>query len=121
MVVTYGDKTLLETITFLSLGDGETKIAIGADGEKLSFVFNFVTDATAKETGYKPELIDDKTLKMTLTNWANPLGTGIVAPVEVGVFRKQKLYLVFFVAKAGQKGTQRLVTVSFYLGGGANG
>lgn len=116
MIISHGDRTLLETTTFLTLGLGETKVMLSHNGETLTFLLNFVAEEPNKESMIRPEFVNDKTLRLTLINWNNPLGAGLENPVELGTFLKRRLTFAFFISKAGAKGEQRLVTLSFYLG-----
>ena len=96
MKIETGGKELLESETFIALGLGETVITIGEGNEELRFVFDFVKG----EKGDKPiilNVVDTKSLKLTLTNWDNPLGTTLVGPVEVGTFKNRQLFILFYV------------------------
>ena len=117
MKITYTDKTLLESCSFLTLGLGETRVQIGeSDLETLTFVFDFMKDDSVKEANFKTVKIDNKTLKLELKNMNSSLGTTLKKEILVGTFKKRKLFMIFLVAKAGQFEEIRLVTVSFYLG-----
>ena len=55
-------------------------------------------------------------MKLTLTNWDNPLGTTLGEPVEVGILKNRKLFILFYIEKAGKAGHLRAITFSLYLG-----
>ena len=115
MKIETGGKDLLESETFIALGKGETVITIGEGNEELRFVFDFVK-GKKDEKPLEWNVVDTKSLKLTLTNWDNPLGTTLVGPVQVGTFRNRQLFILFYVEKAGKAGDLREVTVSLYLG-----
>jgi len=110
-----GDKDLLDSKTFLTLSLGETELTLGEGAEAIKLILDFV-----EEQGKKEELtlipVDNKTLRIRLTNWSNVLGTTVVTPVEIGVFNRRKLYFMVFVKKAGSTGQVREVTFCAYLG-----
>lgn len=115
MKITTGERELLESTCFLSTGLGETTITFGDQEEPLCFILNFVEDEGGKpETKWEP--VDKKTLRVTLNNWNNPLGTTLVEPIEIGSYKKRRLFVLFFVCKAGAEGQIREVTLSLYLG-----
>lgn len=114
MKITTGDKELLESASFLITDLGETVISVG-DQDPLRFVLNFVEDADGK-LDLVSEAVDNKTLRITLTNWNNPLGTTLVEPVEIGSYQNRRLFVTFFICKAGNEGQNRAVTFSLYLG-----
>lgn len=107
-------KELLDSDTFFAIGLGETTIRIGDSNETVSVVLNFEQDGD-KKPSVKWDVIDPETLKATLKNWDNPLGTSPVEPVEVGVFKNRQLFVYFVVRKAGKRQI-RQVTFSVYLG-----
>jgi hypothetical protein len=115
MRVSYENKTLLETLTFIMPGLGTTTVVLGEGAESLTFLLNFEKVAD-KEENLAFESVDKTTLKLVFTNWENILGTGLMEPIEVGTFRKRKLYLLLFIRKIGSKADQKLVTLSFYSG-----
>ena len=116
MKIKTDEKELLESQTFFAIGLGETVITFGNDQEKLKFILDFVQDDKDKKISIKWDVVDSKTLKVTLPNWNNPLGTALIEPVEVGTYRKRRLFILFFIKKAGDKGQLREVTFSTYLG-----
>ena len=110
-------KDLLDSKSFLALGLGETIVSLGKGSETLRFILDFIEDKDKdKEQGIEWVVVNDKTLRIKLTNWSNTLGTTLTKPVEVGTFQHRKLFLILFVKKAGDKGQIRLVTFSAYLG-----
>ena len=114
MKIQTGEKELLESETFLTIGLGETVITVGDEPkEALKFIFDFVK---GEKQNIAWNAVDNKSLKLTLTNWDNPLGTTLTAPVEVGTFNNRQLFILFYVKKAGEDGQLREVTVSLYLG-----
>ena len=115
MKIRTGGKELLESATFLALGLGETVVTIGSERERLNFVFNFEEEEGKKEA-IKWEAVDTKTLKITLSNWNNTLGTSLVEPVRVGTYQERQLFILFYIKKAGMEGQNREVTFSLYRG-----
>ena len=115
MHVSYGNKTLVDTITFIMPGLGPATVVIGDGAESLTFELQFekVADVPQK---LAVEQVNQTTGKLTFTNWENVLGTGLIDPVEIGAFRRRKLYFLPFVRKVGSKSEQRIVTLTFYIG-----
>ena len=117
MKIETGGKDLFKTETFLTPELGETVIVIDDGPEMLRFVLNFLeTEDEKNAISMAFEPVDSQTLRFTLTNWNNPLGTTLLEPVEIGTYGNRKLFVLFFVQKAGSKGQLRLVTFSLYLG-----
>jgi len=120
MKVTSQNKELLDSRTFLALGLGETVVSIGEGPEKLRFVLNFVQDEEKPDKEKKQQLKFEpsgkNSLKITLTNWDNVLGTTFKEPVEVGTFSGKMLFIMILVKKAGSVGEVREVNFSAYLG-----
>jgi hypothetical protein len=59
----YGDKTLLETMTFIVPGFGETKIVLGEGSESLTFLLTFEKIDGNAQT-FATEVIDTHTLSI---------------------------------------------------------
>ena len=116
MKIQTGGKELLDSRSFLALGPGETVIEVEDGQEPLKFILDFIEVAGQKKLDLKWEVTDKKTLKFTLTNWNNPLGTTLIEPIEVGTYEKRRLFVSFIVCKAGEKGLNRDVTFALYLG-----
>ena len=116
MEIKTGGMDLLESETFLAVGDGETVITIREDPDVLRFILNFVEAEGEKKMGLNFEAVDKKTLKVNLTNWSNPLGTTFIEPIEVGTYRKRRLFMLVNISKAGERVYLREVTFSLYLG-----
>ena len=113
MKIKTGGKELFDSETFLAISLGETVITLGDGPEALSIIFDFVKGEKQAITW---NTVDNKSLKLTLTNWDNHLGSTLTRPVEIGTFKNRQLFLLFNVSKAGQEGDIREVTVSLYLG-----
>lgn len=116
-------KDLLESKTFVAVGLGETVVTIGAGQEMLSFVFDFVQDEDKLEgkTSMEWAIVDSKTLRVTLQNWNNSLGTTLPKPVEIGTYNNRRLFVLFVVRKVGKEEQIREFTFSTYLGEEAQG
>ena len=115
MTVAYKDKELLESKCFLTLGLGETVVALGQGKEALVVVLEFV-DKPGDETKLEFGIIDESTLRVRCTNWSSALGTIFAEPAQVGIYKGRKMYLLLYVKKAGKPGQFRQVTLSVYLG-----
>ena len=116
MKIKTGGMDLLESETFLAVGDGETVITIREGPDLLCFILNFVEVEGEKKMDLIFEAVGNNTLKVNLINWSNPLGITLSEPVEVGTYLKRKLFMLFNISKAGERGHLREVTFSLYLG-----
>ena len=83
MKIKTGGMDLLESETFLAVGDGETVITIREDLDLLSFILNFVKAEGEKKMTLDFEPVGKNTLKVNLTNWSSPFGITFTEPVEV--------------------------------------
>ena len=116
MKIKTGGMDLLESETFLAVGDGETVITIREGPDLLCFILNFVEGEGEKKMALHFEGAGKNSLKVNLINWSNPLGTTLNEPVEVGTYLKRQLFMLFNISKAGTAGQLREVTFSLYLG-----
>lgn len=115
MKITYGEKELFQSVTFITLGLGETKIVLKENDEVINFIFDFVSN-DSEQNLLNSVPLDNNTLKLILTNWNNPNGTTLQSAWEVGIFKNRKLYIIFLVKHIGPKGNFKEVTFSAYLG-----
>ena len=117
MKITTGGLDVLDTATFLATGLGETVITIDSDpDDPLRLVLDFVDGADGGKLGIEATTEDKGTLRITLNNWSNPLGTTLPEPALVGVHQKRQLFMLFSVHKLGDAGQIRAVTLSLYRG-----
>lgn len=116
MHVKFGDKTLIESLTIIVPGVGTADVVLGEPPETLTFLLQFEKDPDKKQEDLQLQAVDKTTARLIFRNWDNVLGTGLLEPIEIGIFRRRKLYLLLFVRKIGTKGEQKLVTLSFYSG-----
>ena len=73
-------------------------IEIIIDDLKFEFVFE---DIKESEQVAKPELVNDKHLRIVFTNFNNSLGTGNVEPMLIGSYNNQNLYLSYRIYSLG--------------------
>lgn len=112
-----GGFEMIESISFLAYGLGETEVRLGGPGpERLCFLFNFTNPTDNKEPGLKFEPVDDHTVRVQLENWNNSLGMTITEPQEIGTYGGRKLLIAFAITKVGSKGETRHITLTFYAG-----
>ena len=80
--------------------------AIELTNSGLTFIFTFVTNAKVVGQNLQLDVLNPKTIKLTLTNFTNSLGTGTTEPLEIGTAtvgeRQVKIHLHFRVYSLGQ-------------------
>ena len=74
----------------------------------LTFDISFKKDNTTDKSLIKAEVAsnDSKCLLLSLINYDNTLGQGLVKPAEVGTLNNRILYLHFMVSKLGDTETR---------------
>src|SRR5512147_2167288 len=101
MLVKFGDKTLVESLTIIVPGVGTADVVLGEPPETLTFLLEFQKDPDKKQEDLQLQGVDKTTARLIFCNWDNVLGTGLLEPIEIGIFRRRKLYLFLFVRKIG--------------------
>jgi ribosome biogenesis protein Nip4 len=82
--------------------------------ENMEMEFEFVEDKTTRE--FKAESKAEKNnLVWVLTNYNNPLGTGVITPIEIGNIRNRKLFASFFVWTPDESLDVRIINYVIYL------
>jgi hypothetical protein len=86
------------------------KLLIGKD---LEMEFNFISDSSTKKfnTSYRTE---GKKWIWELTNYDNPLGSGVLNPIEVGTLNSRKLFVSFFSWRPNTNSENRIVSYIVY-------
>lgn len=69
-------------------------IELDIEGLKLKFIF--VEDEADKSSGYRGS-VEDNVFVMSLKNFNNGLGEGVLKPIELGHLNNRKLYVTFYV------------------------
>ena len=116
MKIQTGGMELIDSEAFIAVGLGETILEIGDGSDMLRLILNFVESEGEKKTTVEFNPVDGRTLNVILTNWNYSLGTTLIRPIEVGIYRKRKLFILFSINKSGEVGQIREVLISLYLG-----
>lgn len=70
----------------------------------LQFTLEF---KTIKDSPVNIETVsDDKSMRIILTNFNNPIGQGIVRPINVGTINEKDIYIQFVVYSLGDTGSK---------------
>lgn len=92
---------------------GTNKLKIEVDN--LILIFEFEKN-DSKQPEIKKELINEQTLKVSCTNFKNPLGEGVLSPIELGTLGGKKLFLSFFVWTPNIDKDAKIFNYCLYLG-----
>ena len=84
--------------------------------QDLSLIFEFRTDKELSPSqDIQQEIVSEKTLKLTLINFDNPIGTGVSTPIQVGTMNERKYFIAFSAFALGDSDSRRL-EYTFMLG-----
>lgn len=119
--ITYEDKEIISTGSFITLGLGETIIDLDYGDDGIRIILNFVH--SEEKEGYTKEVesIDKATMRITFTNYKLSLGLHLTEPWNIGTISNKKLYLVYRISHL-QNTEMNQIDYSFYIGEeGSNG
>ena len=88
------------------------KIDLATNAE-INIIFNF-HDENGEEIKTTMQSPENRKVVFDLTNYANPLGTGITKPVKIGVLNDKIIYIIFYVYRLS-KDAFPILDVSLYL------
>lgn len=111
-----GDLDLFVNGTFIAPALGDTQIKIKSEIEEITFVFELATDRSGEDQIVKITIDDPQTARFKLTNWNNPLGGGLLEPLNIGTFDNRQLFVFFVIQKLGLESEARLIIFNAYLG-----
>lgn len=83
-------------------------------GGELEMEFVFVQDKSIKGFITKSK-VEDKKWFWILTNYTNPLGTGVITPIEIGTLDGNKLYASFFIWTPEESSEKRIINYVVYI------
>lgn len=112
MTPTSGPTEVVASGSVTSFRGEPIAVTVEGDEESVTLVFAFVDDPGEEAPRVDSEVVDDQTLRLELVNFANPLGSGSPAPVEVGTLDGDPLLLHFRVR--GPEGSDPTLTYSVY-------
>ena len=116
MKISYQDKELLCSGTFITFGREQTILEIKYKTDSVKLIFEFVTSQETQGAQTRTEIVDPPALKFTLINFDSPLGTRSTVPWEIGKTLNRTIYLLCdIVDLQGSEGLKK-VTYSIYLG-----
>jgi Domain of unknown function (DUF6864) len=109
-VIRVGGEKIIESGS-LALSDKDTEVELQV--ADLTFILVFVP-GEGETPGLKGEPIGNKSVRITLTNWYNQLGSGFKIPI--GKLQDKELYFAITSHLAGDKDRYtRLLTYTFSL------
>jgi hypothetical protein len=88
-------------------GTGTSNVVLGGERESLTLVIQFEKDPEKKKEELELQNVNGTTAKLIFRNWENVLATGLLQPIEIGTFRRRKLFVFLFVRKIGTKADQK--------------
>ena len=81
--------------------------------DDLNFRFSFKTDSGTSR--FETEILDDvNEMKITLYNYDNNLGIGMIEPLEVATIEDKKIYFIIRVTTLGRSKVSRLIHYTWY-------
>jgi len=108
-----GGANLIASGTAIQFGNNPIEIYFGS--EPIKFIFSFSGEKSQRETPVTAELIDHKTVSLTIFESQSPLlPKGTVKPFPLGVFNNRRLYLHFRVRDF--PGGDNTLEYNIYLG-----
>ena len=95
--ITSGSKEFIASGSLNTFDQTPILLEISDNNKKfLKIQFEFKTDKDISET--KTEVaINEDTMVFSLTNYDNPLGTGLVEPLQFAKYNSKLLYILFYV------------------------
>jgi len=105
-----------ESACFLESDGIELKIPSGLEGNEFTFQFCFDSNKEG-QPAIKVDVIDSVTIKISLTNFNNVLGTGTTSPLEFHIGNKKHWLLIYTTSLTGKDDVGKTLinmTVSMY-------
>jgi hypothetical protein len=81
--------------------------------DKVQVEFIFVENKEQSEDSIEANVVNDK-LTLTLINYSNPLGMGVLEPMEIGILENKKLFLSFFIWHPNKEKGNRIINYVLY-------
>jgi hypothetical protein len=114
IAITSGPSEIVASGIVIAFSGHPIEISIGP----LKFLFEFVTNKAVPQQNLQATVPQPNSLKLELTNFDNPLGTGSVKPLPVGSFsingKNRVLYLHLRVYGIGEEADKTL-HYTFYV------
>lgn len=107
---TVGDLEVIKDAMVHLSDNNKLKIQI----ETIEMEFEFLNNSANKEPNFSREVIDNKWI-WKLTNFENPLGTGILIPIEIGTLKGNKFYASFYVWTPDSKNSRKIINYVLYI------
>lgn len=95
---------VIESATVITHDDKDVSFKI----DELTIRFIFKVDKSNEDTSLSSEIVDNKTLNLILTNYNNPLGQGLLRPVELGSYNGDRLLISFMIYSLNDTGAKTI-------------
>ena len=108
------NKRLIYSNRICCISNDSVSLAIDMpNNEILNIIFNFHSEKGDEIKTMMNSPVNGKVV-FDLTNYSNPLGTGLPKPVEIGALNDKGIYMIFYVYRLG-KDTLPILDVSLYM------
>lgn len=108
--VTSGPSEVVASGIVIAFGKNPITLEIG----NLKFIFVFNDEDGKTEIDVKFDVTTDHELRITLSNFKNPLGTGNTEPIPIGKLQGRHLLLSYRVYDL--QGSDKTLHYTFYMG-----
>lgn len=108
-----GPARVVASGTVTSFRDHPLEVTFALGDESARVLVDFEDDPDADQPRVDSEIVDDDTIRFTMVNFKNPLGTGTPEPLEIGSLEGKPLWFHFRVYDV--EGGDPTLWYTFYL------
>lgn len=115
--ITHGNRKLVASGTFVTFGEGESRLELTVDDDRVEIIFNVLNDASEIKNDITGQVELPDKFRVAIRNYRQVMGNPLVGPVALGKIAGKPFYLLFSVRGARNDGS-KIITYSVYVEGG---
>lgn len=116
--ITSGNATIVDSGVSFTFGDAPLEIVlhdVEVKGSDFTIMFSFASDATNTSPRYEVVATDNpSSYHLKLINYSNPLGIGVLKPLEFASNKKGVRFYLSFMVSAWQGDLSKRLTYSIF-------
>lgn len=114
--ITHGNRRLIASGTFITFDEGESKLELTVENDRVEIIFNVVNDESEIRNDITGQVELPDKFRVAIRNYRQVMGSPMVGPVALGKIAGRPFYLLFSVLGAKSHGA-KIITYSVYVEG----
>lgn len=115
-IITHGNRRLIASGTFITFDEGESKLELTLEDDRVEIIFNVVNDESDIKNNITGQVELPDKFRVVIRNYLQVMSYPMIGPVALGKIANRPFYLLFSVRGAKSDGS-KIINYSVYVEG----